>query len=535
MKRYLTKLGLIALLAVMLPCNAAAQPSDKNLYSFDYIKNSNGWLTSYNAAGLCVLPVQSISIAEAYANKSNGDFINYYQSNNSYNIGAQTESFLRIGEKVFTYGKLSYDNFRGENMGGSVFIDPYFSSFNIVEMSDTTYGRKSKEMYHLVGGVGYDFGKGFRIGGKVDYTTGNYAKAKDLRHTNFLLDMIVTAGVSYQIGNVLDIGVNYLYRRNIESLDFEIYGTTDKFYYTLIDFGAFYGQREQSGERGYSNQSDKMPSVSIFNGASLQLDFTLSQKAHWFNEFSYRARNGYYGKKSENSITYIEDNGMELDYSGLLSLDSKSSLHTVKLSASYKHLVNNENIYQENSVGGRTTISYFGSNEVLDRTTVNGNIEYTANLGVNSYMPKWIIKAGADGFYRYLTTSIYPFYRKQNVLSVNTYLTGHYNIIKDKDIYGFTLGAGYGFGGGTMFEDGTYVAVTNQKVPRTAEYALQREYEYLTANRLNASAALRYSRFFNKGITGYAELNYKFKDGLNLMYLKGNTYHSVTLTLGLSF
>src|SRR5574344_670664 len=105
MKRYLTKLGLIALLAVMLPCNAAAQPSDKNLYSFDYIKNSNGWLTSYNAAGLCVLPVQSISIAEAYANKSNGDFINYYQSNNSYNIGAQTESFLRIGEKVFTYGK----------------------------------------------------------------------------------------------------------------------------------------------------------------------------------------------------------------------------------------------------------------------------------------------------------------------------------------------------------------------------------------------------------------------------------------------
>ena len=114
-------------------------------------------------------------------------------------------------------------------------------------------------------------------------------------------------------------------------------------------------------------------------------------------------------------------------------------------------------------------------------------------------------------------------------------MTGHYNIIKDKDIYGFTLGAGYGFGGGTMFEDGTYVAVTNQKVPRTAEYALQREYEYLTANRLNASAALRYSRFFNKGITGYAELNYKFKDGLNLMYLKGNTYHSVTLTLGLSF
>lgn len=535
MKRYVSIIGLIVVLSIGFCTDAWSQPTDKNLYSFDYIKNSNAWLTSYNAAGLCVLPVNNISIAEAYANKSNGGFVNYYQSNDSYNIGALTESFLRIGKKVYTYGKLSYDNFRGENMGGSIFIDPYFSSFNLVEMSDTTYGRKSKEMYHLIGGVGVDLGKGFRIGGKIDYSAGNYAKAKDLRHTNKLMDITVTAGVSYQIGNFLNIGANYLYRRYIETIDFRIFGTTDQFYFTLIDFGAFYGQREQSGEKGYSQQNDKKPSMSVFNGASLQLDFTFSENAHWFNEFSYRARSGYYGKKSSASITYIEDNGMELDYSGLLSFDNKSSLHTVQLAASYKQLTNNENIYQENTVGGRTEITYFGSNEVLDRTTLNGKLEYTANLGVNSYMPKWVFKAGADGYYRTLTTSIYPFYRKQDILSVNTYLTGKYNLIQNNGIFGFTLGGGYGFGGGTMKEDGSYVQITNQKAPRTTEYALQREFEYLTSNRINASAAFRYTRFFKKGLSGYAELNYLFNNGLNLSYLKGNTHHSITLTLGLTF
>ncbi|MDD2594782.1 MAG: hypothetical protein PHD11_03055 [Bacteroidales bacterium] len=535
MKRYVIRVGWMLLLLGVCSYTLKAQSSDKNYYNFDFIKNSNGWLTSNNASGLCNIPVQNTSIFEAAFNKGNGGFVNYHQSGNSYDIGAMTESFSRLGENVFLYGKLSYDYFRGQEMGGSVFIDPYFSSFNIVEMSDTTYGRKTKEMYHLVGGVGVDVAKGFRIGGKIDYTSGNYSKARDIRHSNGLLNMTVTAGLSYQLGNVVNIGLNYLYKRYVESLYFNIYGTTDKFYDYLIDFGAFYGKREQSAEQGYTDLASNIPSVSKFQGGSLQLDFKISPEVHFFNEFTYKSRNGYYGKRSQSTIVYLEDNGMELDYSGHLSFSNTTSQHIVKIAASYRQLSNNENIYRINYQDGKQTISYFGNNEVCDRATIVGNLEYTANLGIRSYCPEIVLKAGADAFYRDLTTSIYPFYRKQDILSVIGYLSGNYNIIKDKQIYGFRLGGGYGFGTGTMFNDGTYAPVTTQKVPKTMETALQREFEFLTAGRINANAGFRYSHFFKKGITGYVDVDYKFIDGLNIVYLKGNMHHSVTFTTGISF
>lgn len=536
MNRIVIKIGLALLLAGVSLFHVTAQPADKNLYDFDLIKHSNGWLTSNNASLLGLLPVSGTSVVQASFGKDNGEFINYHQSNDSYNAGAHTESFSRIGEKVAVYGKLLYNNFRGENMGGSVLIDPYFSSFNIVEMADTTRGRKSQECYNLVGGIGVELSSKLHLGAKIDYSAINYAKAKDLRHTNLMLDMILTAGLSYKLGDLFTMGANYLYHRNVESLYFKIYGTTDKMYHSLIDFGAFYGQREQSGEKGYSQLTDRKPLVSVLNGASLQLDFAFTPEISFFNEFSYRNRSGYYGAKALNSITYIEDSGMELDYSGHFSINKGENLHIVKLFASYKQLANNENIFQEKYQSGKTTIEYFGQNKVLDRMTVTGNLEYSANIGVKNYRPTWTITAGADAFYRDITTSIYPFYRKQDILSVNGYVSGGYNIIKNKGIMGFRLGAAYGTGGGNMFSDGTYAQPSaNAKVPKTAEYALQREFEYLTADRINANAGLRYSRFFKKGITGYADLTYSYINALSVTYLKGNMHHSLNLSVGLTF
>lgn len=536
MNRIVIKIGLALLLVGSSLFQVSAQPTEQNFYDFDLIKRSNGWLTSNNASHLNLLPVSKTSVVQAAFTKDNGEFKNYHQSNNSYNAGAHTESFSRIGKRVAVYGKLLYDNFRGENMGGSVLIDPYFSSFNIVEMTDTTSGRKSQERYNLVGGIGVELTSKLHLGAKIDYSAVNYAKAKDLRHTNFMLDMTVSAGLSYKLSDAFTVGANYLYHRNVESLYFKIYGTTDKMYHSLIDFGAFYGQREQSGEKGYAQLTDRKPLVSVLNGASLQLDFAFTPDIRFFNEFSYRNRSGYYGAKARNSITYLEDSGMELDYSGHFSINKKSQIHIVKLAASYKLLANNENIFQEKYQSGKTTIEYFGQNKVLDRMTLTGNLEYSANLGVNSYRPTWTITAGADAFYRDITASIYPFYRKQDILSWNGYLRGGYNIINEKGIIGFRLGAGYGSGAGSMANDGTYAPPSaNAKTPKTAEYALQREFEYLTANRINANLGLRYSRFFNKGITGYIDLTYNFINALGITYLKGNMHHSLNLSVGMTF
>ena len=89
----------------------AVQYSDsigwKNL---PYIKQSEAWLNSENAAGLHTLSIPRITTAEVYVDKQNGGFIDYFQSDNSLEFGAQVESFYRLNSKVVFYGKVDYRN-----------------------------------------------------------------------------------------------------------------------------------------------------------------------------------------------------------------------------------------------------------------------------------------------------------------------------------------------------------------------------------------------------------------------------------------
>ena len=76
-----------------------AERKEKPLYDFDYIARSDGWLASYNAAGLHgAVPVLGVSYAEAYFGKQNGRFINYWESDDSYDFGLKTESFRRLAK-----------------------------------------------------------------------------------------------------------------------------------------------------------------------------------------------------------------------------------------------------------------------------------------------------------------------------------------------------------------------------------------------------------------------------------------------------
>ena len=64
----------------------AVQYSDsigwKNL---PYIKQSEAWLNSENAAGLHTLPIPRITTAEVYVDKQNGGFIDYFSRTIAWN------------------------------------------------------------------------------------------------------------------------------------------------------------------------------------------------------------------------------------------------------------------------------------------------------------------------------------------------------------------------------------------------------------------------------------------------------------------
>ena len=128
-----------------------AERKEKPLYDFDYIARSDGWLTSVQCGGASRRGSGSgVSYAEAYFGKQNGRFINYWESDDSYDFGLKTESFRRF-EKVSFYGENAVPLFPGPAYVGSILLNPGDRPFDLVEF---TPGTKTREQYILSGGGG---------------------------------------------------------------------------------------------------------------------------------------------------------------------------------------------------------------------------------------------------------------------------------------------------------------------------------------------------------------------------------------------
>ena len=505
---------------------------------YDFIKNTDTRLTGYNAAGIRYLPVNRIAVASIFANKENGEFINYHQSTDSYNLGAQTESFYRLSPKVVFYGDIGYKNFTGRDMGGSAFINPDYNPFDIVEYPDTTRGRKNLESYFLTGAISADITERLTIGGKVDYNAANYAKRKDLRHKNKLLDLSATAGLSYRINKSIETGVNYYYRRSVEGLEFKTYGTTDKQYFSLISYGAFYGKSERFGESGYTSKGEDNPMYNNFHGASLQLNIDINTEIHFFNEFTYKSRNGEFGKRTPNKIVYSEHSSDIFEYKGSLSYKKGQNHHLLNVSLESETLENFENVYKtETKPGGHSYIVYYDPLKVADKERFDAKAEYIANLGIKDFCPAWILKGGVYFHQNKQTISVYPFYRKQTFNYTTYNVSAARNIINGKNMYSFSIDARYTSGGGTINQDGEYALPgENQTRPKYSDEYLNKEFEYLTAGQFKGDFELKYSRIFDKtGIRGFAAINYALTKAFDVKHFADDKFNSATLTVGCIF
>ena len=507
---------------------------------FSYIRQVDARLTNNNAAGLKYLPVGNISRAEIYANKKKGDFVNYHQSKDDYTLGAEVESFYRLDPQIVFYGKVSYSNFEGKKMGGSTMIDPYYNPFDIIENADSTRGDKKLETYNLVGAVSADIYKGLTLGAKIDYKSANYAKFKDLRHVNKLMDMHVTAGLSYPINKSVEIGANYYYRRSTEELRYKIHGLEDRTYESLISYGVFWGILETFGGRGYADKEYNQPIFNEFHGGSLQLNYKITPQFNFFNELTYKQRDGYYGIRSSSRIVYSEHNSNIWEYNATFSFSQQQNKHILQLSVDNEKLENFENIHEEKPKPNDPSTSivyYYGDLKVLDRDLFNAKVDYTAYLGVKDFNPTWILNAGARFMQRKQTASIYPYYRKQTLRYNKFYLFAVRNIERKMDMYSPSFGLSYQSGSGNPKQDGLYATPsTGGKTPKSSDLNLFREYEYFTNKQFEANIGFKYSRIFPQlAIKGYASVNYSMTKASDITYLSGDNRHTISFVIGCNF
>lgn len=512
---------------------AAALP----LPDFEVLRTSDPRLDGYNAAWLYALPVSKISLAEVSFDRSGGGFVNYHQSDDSQRFGAATESFYRVSPRTVMYGKLEYGNFRGRNMGGSVFIDPYYNPFDLVEWGEGLAGDKRLESYRLAGAVGSELVPGLRIGGKIDYLASNYTKFKDLRHKNTYMDMTLSAGLSYRFGRLLEAGANYIYRRSTESIIAGVYGNTNiSEFYILVDYGGSFGKLEGAAANYIADDHSQLM-FNDFHGGSLQLMFNLSPSAIFFNEFTYKSRNGYYGRKSPSTVVHTGHDASVAEYRGDLRFGRGDAFHAVVIEASCEKLANYENIRrEEGSAGSSSDIIYYGQNETLLRTAYTASVAYECRVGMRNYNPVWAFGISADYWMKESKASYYPYYRKQDMNYMEGRLSVRRNIFGGRNIYGVSLSAVYGSGGGTAAADGLYAQPSeSQREPDVIDRYLYREFEYLTAARIGGSLGFRFTTSVTKSVMGYASVEGSLTKGLNLNYIGNSTFGSATLKIGCLF
>lgn len=505
----------------------------------DFMQQSEAWLSANNATGLKYTPVDTISEINFNGDFNKGSFINYNQSNQSYSIGGQAQSYFRLNNRVVLFGHISYASFTGKNMGASAWIDPEFAPFNLIEYADTTRGEKTMETYHLTGATAIDLSQKLTIGGKINYIAANYVKKKDLRHLNMLMDFELSLGAMYQITDFAQLGLNYDYRKRVEETNFDSFGNTDRTYNTLISWGTFWGQVEGFGAEGFTGQNDNNPLVDKSNQFSLQLNLDINHRLRVFNEISVSQSEGYFGIQSDQTKVYSEHSANVMTYKGSLSFSQEKTLHLFHLQASNNKLTNWKTNYyfDHNPESGITLVKYNAPTKVLSRTHRLVSAGYQLHIGHKDLHPQWSFEANIDYRTRIQKVSVYPFYRNQTINQLIGKLHVKRNLIFGKNQYTFQLGGLYSTGNGTPLDAGTYAGSTEKpSAYRSTDFNLNREFEYLTATRLTTQAEFKYSRLLNENkIKAFAGLSYEQTKASDIEFIKGNTFQSASLTIGCSF
>jgi len=506
---------------------------------FTYVSTVDPWLTGGNAAALTRFASHNISRAEVKMEYGNGGFVDYAQSHRTFKAGAEVGSFYRLNRRTVVYGNMSYDNYSGKDMAGSVFIDPTHKPFDIVEDSLTNTGTKHLDTYKLAGGVGVDIYHGISLGARIDYTAANYAKYKDLRHKNSLMDFVLTPGVYVPIGKNVSFGADYRYRRNTESLEYSTYGKTEKKYMSLISYGAFMGRLEQFGTTGYTGSNNEMPLLDEYNGGGIQAEWRITPQLSWYNSFDISDRDGYYGRKSSYTITYSTHHSRLYGYESRITLRYPQAVHLLDVSVKSENLENYENSYSEviNS-SGASTYQYDDALKRANRLWIDSKVGYTGYFGIEGDMPVWIISAAVNMARRKQTAYLYPYYRRQNIHSTEGTVDITRNLKLANGVLSLSAGASYLKGGGEPYEDGTYTEPSDkQSAPPSMEAYLYREYEYLTAPQYSVHGSVGYTFHIPQSrMDGYMKLytDYRKTNSSN-DYLLGRDHTVLRITVGSTF
>lgn len=481
-----------------------AQPYDNAL-------KHNLWMDSSNPAGLRQDTV-SVSFAELYGRMEGGDFKHTYEASSAWSAGARAASVKSL-ERFSLKGGFSFDQTSGQDMCGSMLIHPSYYPLDVLEF---TPGRKTLQTYAFDGSIGVDLSPRWRIGGGIDFQSANYAKRKDLRHTNYRLDMTVSSGLQYHDG-LLAIGLSYIYSKDSESAEAEQIGTGESSYYAFLDKGLMYGKYEVWTGSGVHLDEDGVkgfPLKQHFHGAAVQLQY-----GDTFYEFGYLHGNGTAGEKQSIWYRFPTDKfyfiaserwhgaGMDVYY---------------RAGGSWENLRNYETVLDKVTEKGVTITQEYGANQILARSAKSGFVESEFIGRKLEMLFHWDCTET-----RSRASQLYPFETLQTVREWNFFIESTLHSGSWDFRFLPTLSGGR-FSEEDSAREGGSTVMTSPV--RLVDY-YNAEMEYRTCTRLSAELAAR--RNLPHGL--YAEISGSILHGFGLEYISGASRWDAALRLGWNF
>lgn len=506
-------LGLVA--ATTEPAEAqerTVQEMQRTVWSrFDDIQRRNPWNAGVNAAGIRRDSV-SRSYAEIFGRKENGGLMDYSASDDSWTIGARTES-IRHFDKISFAGRFEYDYFDGNAMCGSMFTH---SGYYPVDILEFTPGHKIRENYAFTGALSAVLGKHWTGGLNIDFEAANYAKRKDLRHKNKRLDFEIAPAILYH-HDLWAIGTAYLFGKNSERVEAEEIGSSADSYKAFFDKGLSYGILERwDGSNIHLKESGLtgFPIKELTHGVSLQGDC-----GPCYADVTYRHRHGESGEKN----TFMHDfTTSQLTARFATTLHARKAFHTVRLQFDWMTQENLENILRRETVNGILTVFHLGSLPIFARRNleVGGEYEFQQDR----------IDLRVGGAYEQSTrrsTLLYPYVREQDLHVMKFFAQIRVACGKRWEL---SFAADFRKGGFAeeAFEEETPLETSVYPLQLTDYYDYTNE--YLTAPRLSAGLGIRYNirRF-------YLDLTGRYEHGFRLAFIPQAYRITAQFSVGYNF
>lgn len=492
----------------------AAQCLPATAQRYERVVEHNPWNMTANVCGVRADSV-SVSQAQLYGRYTDGGFRNPSDAPRLWNVGAFAETVSHF-RKVSMIGKFSFDNEESYKACGSMLSLP---SAYPVDIYEFTPGRKTRKTYTMNGGLAAELSNTITLGGKIEYLSSNYSKRKDLRYTDYLLDMKVTPSLLFRLGFRTSIGLSYSYHRLSESLSSEELGISSTSYYVFLDKGMMYGSYDvwtggsthlkEAGVSGF-------PLRQNIHSLALQLE-----AGEFIAELSGTLGHGKAGEKDVQWFRFSSD--------GLaLRLGWTHGIHRATLRLSADRESSGEDILDKVTENGVTTTMNYGTRNIYGSTLWRVIPEYRL------LADKFQAHAGVSlGFSDEVSRTVYPYVAKVTKLITDTYISGLYSIL------GFDIGLSLSYRGGkwtdTMTNTDESISVSDAP-KRLDELEVQGRWyeasqEYDTANCFTVSGSLRYNFRFGLFIGANATLT----RGFHLSTLLGRHRATASINVGYVF